>query len=74
MKKLHAQKRCWKPYGRTSLCWSLNYINDNAKVDLKNIKMMYCILCFQTSVCGINYSNEERIDFLLQDLWNNIFF
>jgi hypothetical protein len=33
LKKLHVQKKSWKPHGRTSLCWSFYCVNDNAKVD-----------------------------------------
>ncbi len=52
--------KCWKPHGRTSLCWSFYYISDNAKVDLKNIQIMHCILCYQTFVCGINPRTQMR--------------
>jgi hypothetical protein len=30
LKKLHAQRKNWKPHGRTSLCWSFYCVNDNA--------------------------------------------
>jgi hypothetical protein len=36
LKKLHVQKKIWKPHGRTTLCWSFYCVNDNAKIDLVN--------------------------------------
>jgi len=36
LKKLHVQKKNWKPHGRTTLCWSFYCVNDNAKIDLVN--------------------------------------
>ncbi len=30
LKKLHAQKKIWKPHGIISLCWNFYYVNDNA--------------------------------------------
>jgi hypothetical protein len=33
LKKLLVQRKSWKPHGRTSLCWSFYFVNDNAKVD-----------------------------------------
>jgi hypothetical protein len=32
LKKLHAQRKIWKPHGRTSLCWNFYCVNDNAQV------------------------------------------
>ncbi len=74
MKKLHGQRRCWKPHGRTSLCWSFYCIDNNAKVDLKIYNdALYYLLSNFCMWNKSNNSNEERIDFFLQDLWNNIF-
>jgi hypothetical protein len=54
LKKLHAQRKKRKPHGRTSLCWIFYCVNDNAKVDFTNTKIMHCILCYQNLIIGIN--------------------
>ncbi len=33
--QLHEQENIWWPHNQNSLCWSLYYINDGAKVDNK---------------------------------------
>jgi len=71
LKKLHAQRKIWKPHGKTSLCWIFHYINDNAQIDLVNTQIMRCTKSSNWNKS--NNSNEERIDFLLQNQWNNFF-
>jgi hypothetical protein len=39
LKKMHVQKKIWKPHGKTSLCWKFYCVNDNA-----NAQIMCCIL------------------------------
>ncbi len=34
--------------------------NDNVKMDLENIQMLRCILCYQTPICGINPITQVR--------------
>jgi len=60
LEKLHVKKKIWKPHGITSLCWSFYCVNDNAKVDLVNIKVMRCILCHQNPVIGINPRTQMK--------------
>jgi hypothetical protein len=60
LKKLHAQRKIWKPHGRTSLCWSFYCVNDNAKVDLINTQIMHCVLCYQNPVIRINPRIQAR--------------
>jgi hypothetical protein len=62
LQNLHAQKKTWKPHGRLSLCWSFYYVNDNAKIDLENTQIMYCILCYEEPVIGINLRTQARKD------------
>ncbi len=33
LKKLHVQKKSWKPHGITFLCWIFYCVNHNAKVN-----------------------------------------
>jgi hypothetical protein len=46
LKKLHVQRKSWKPRGITYLCLSFHYVNDNVKVDLENTQIMCCIFCY----------------------------
>jgi len=39
LKKMHDQRKLWKPHGKTSLCWGFYCVNDNA-----NAQIMCCIL------------------------------
>ncbi len=72
LKKLHAQRKVWKPHGRISLCWSFYCVNDNAEVDLINTQIMLCTLLSKSSNWNKSKnSSKERIDFLLQNQWNN---
>ncbi len=60
LKKLHAQRKIWKPHGRTSLCWNFYCVNNNAEVDLINTQIMRCILCYKNLVIGINPRTQVR--------------
>jgi hypothetical protein len=60
LKKLHAQRKIWKPHGRTSLCWIFYCVNDNAKVDLINTQIMRHILCYKRPIIGINPRMQAR--------------
>jgi hypothetical protein len=60
LKKLHAQRKSWEPHGRTSLCWSFYYVNDNGEVDLENTQLMRCIFCYQNPVTRINPRTQVK--------------
>ncbi len=60
LKKLHAQRKIWKPHGRTSLCWIFFHVNNNVEVDSVNTQIMHCILCYQNSAIGINLGTQVR--------------
>jgi len=60
LKKLHAQRKNWKPHGRIFSCWSFYYVNDNVEVDLINTQIMCCILCYQKLVVGINPRTQAK--------------
>jgi hypothetical protein len=60
LKKLHAQRKIWKPHGRTSLCWSFYCVNDNVEADLVNTQIMHCILYYQKLIIGINPRTQAR--------------
>jgi hypothetical protein len=60
LKILHAQRKIWKPHGKTSLCWSFYCVNDNAEIDLVNTQIMRCILCYQNPIIGINPKIEMK--------------
>jgi flagellar biosynthesis protein FliP len=38
------------------------YLNDNAEIGLENTQIMYCILCYQEPVIGINSKTRARKD------------
>jgi hypothetical protein len=60
LKKLHAQRKIWKPHGKISLCWNFYCVNNNVDVDLVNTKIMCCNLCYQNPVIGINTRIQAR--------------
>ncbi len=60
LKKLHVQRKYWKPHGRNYLCWGVFCINDNVEVDLENTQMMRCILCYHNLVIIINPRTQVR--------------
>jgi hypothetical protein len=60
LKKLHTQRKIWQPYGRLSLCWNFNYVNDNIKIDIENTQIMHCILCYQEPIIGIHSRTQTR--------------
>ncbi len=60
LKKLFVQRKSQKPHGKTSLCWSFYFVNDNAKIDLVNTQIMYCILCYQNLVIGIDPKTKMK--------------
>ncbi len=59
-KKLHVQRKSWKPHGRTSLCWTFYCVNDNAENNLVNKQIMHYILCYQNVVIGINLKTQMK--------------
>ncbi len=50
LKKLHAQRKFWKPHGITSLSWIFYCVNNNAEVDLVNTQIMRCIFRYQNPI------------------------
>jgi hypothetical protein len=60
LKKLHAQRKIWKPHGKTSLYWSFYCVNDNAEVGLVNTQIMCSIFCYQNPIIGINPRTQMR--------------
>jgi len=60
LKKLHAQRKIWKPHGKTSLCWNFYCVNDNAEVDIVNTQIMCCIFFYQNPVIGINPKTQAK--------------
>ncbi len=60
LKKLYAQRKIWKPHGRTFICWSFYCVNDNAEVDLVNTQTMRYILCYRNLIIGINPRTQVR--------------
>jgi hypothetical protein len=60
LKKMHAQRKIWKPHGRISLCWGFYCVNDNAKVGLINTQIMHCIFCYQNPIIGINPRTQAK--------------
>ncbi len=57
---MHAQRKIWQPHGRLSLCWSFYCVNDNVEIELENIQIMRCILCYQEPIIGINSRTQAR--------------
>ncbi len=55
LKKLHGQRKIWKPYGITSLRWIFYCVNDNANT----------LLSKSNNWNKSKNSNEEMIDILL---------
>jgi hypothetical protein len=57
---LHAHKKNWQLHGRLSLCWRFYCVNDNTKIDLENIWLMCCTLCYQELIIGINSKTQTN--------------
>jgi hypothetical protein len=57
---LHAQRKLWKPHGKTSLCWGLYCVNDNVIVDIENAQIVCCILCHKNLVTATNPRTQAR--------------
>ncbi len=55
-KKLHIQRKFWKPKGRNALCWSFFCINDNKLVNLEQPQIRRCLLCYNALM---NVSNRK---------------
>jgi len=47
LKKLHVQRKIWKPHGKTSLCLSFYCVNDNVEVDMVNTQIICYIFYYQ---------------------------
>jgi hypothetical protein len=60
IKRLHVQRKFWKPHERTLLCWALYCENDNTNVDLENPAIMHCILCHKNLVNATNPRTQSR--------------
>jgi hypothetical protein len=73
LKKIHVQRKIWKPHGKTSFCWIFYWVNDNAKVGLVNTQIMHYVFCYQNPVIKINLRTQVKkgLIFLLQNQWNN---
>jgi hypothetical protein len=74
LKKLHVQKKNWKPHGRTSLCWIFYCVNDNAKIDLANKQIMRCIFYYQNLKIGINPKTQMKKGLISYYKTNGIIF
>jgi hypothetical protein len=57
---LHAQRKLWKLHGKTSLCWGLYCVNDNAVVDLENAQIVCRKLCHKNIVTTTNPRTQAR--------------
>ncbi len=42
------KKIFWKPNSRNALCWVFYCVNDNKKIDLTTLQVIYCILCYNS--------------------------
>ncbi len=60
LKKLHVQRKFWKPHRRTFLCWGCYCVNNNVVIDFENAQIMHCILCHKKSIIITNPKTQER--------------
>jgi hypothetical protein len=58
--QLHEQENIWWPHNQNSLCWSLYYINDGAKVDNKVCRLMKCHVCYHDQITITNSKTQLR--------------
>jgi hypothetical protein len=57
--KLHVQRVFQKPYNTPALCWAFYYVNNNKRLNGKFLKVICCILCYNSRV---NASSLVRIE------------
>ncbi len=56
IKKLHVQRKTWKPHGRNFIMC----VNDNTNVDLENPQIMRCIFYFDSLINATNPRTQSR--------------
>jgi hypothetical protein len=62
LKKLHVQRKFWKPHRRTFLCWGFYYVNNNVAIDFENAQIICCILCHKKSIIITNPKKKKEND------------
>jgi hypothetical protein len=60
LQQLQIQRKKWRPHNRNALCWSLNCVNDNLKVNLDVPQMMGCLLCYSQPIISMNSRKQLK--------------
>ncbi len=60
LKRLHVQRKFWKPHGRTTLCWGFYCVNDNGEIDHENAQIMCCVVCHKNPIIATNPRTQAR--------------
>ncbi len=47
---LHTQRKIWISDDRNVNCWAFYCVNDDKKVDTRNLQVMRCLLCYNRLV------------------------
>ncbi len=58
LQTLHTQMKKWRRHSRNVICWAFYYVNDDKEVDLLNLQVMRCVLCYNNPMYAL-YPNTK---------------
>jgi hypothetical protein len=60
LQTLHVQRKIWKGHNKNATCWAFCCMNDDKKIDLGNLQVMRCLLCYNSLMHVNNLNTKER--------------
>jgi hypothetical protein len=60
LQTLYAQRKIWKGHNRNATCWAFCCVNNDKKIDLENLQVMRCLLCYNSLIHVISLNTKER--------------
>jgi hypothetical protein len=59
LRTMHVQRKIWKGYNRNAICWAFYFVNENKKVDPKNLQVKKSLFCYNSIMCILNPNIKE---------------
>ncbi len=54
------KEKNWKGHDRNAICWAFYCVNDDKKIDPRNLQVMRCLLCYNNLVHARNPNIKKR--------------